>query len=80
MEPTNILIIGGVIAGILLIIGLVVSVRDERSLVDERLEYLEDVRGVEGGKHNPRCGLAQSTGWHVIPGDNAWLAPWLALI
>jgi tight adherence protein B len=53
MDPTNILIIGGLIAGILLIIGLVVSVRDQRSLVDQRLEYLEDVRGVEGGKATP---------------------------
>lgn len=44
MEPTTILIIGGVIAGILIVLGLIVSVRDERSLVDERLEYLEDVR------------------------------------
>ncbi len=48
MEPTTILIIGGVIAGILIVLGLIVSVRDERSLVDERLEYLEDVRYEEG--------------------------------
>ena len=53
MEPTSILIIGGVIAGILLILGLVVSIREERSLVDERLEYLEDVRGVETGSKAP---------------------------
>jgi tight adherence protein B len=53
MDPTSILIIGGVIAGILLIVGLIVSVRDERSLVDERLEYLEDVRGVESGSTTP---------------------------
>ena len=42
MNPTSILIIGGVIAGILLIIGLVISAREERSLVDERLKYLKD--------------------------------------
>ena len=53
MELANILIIGGVIAGILLIMGLIISVRDERSLVDERLEYLKDVRGIEGGKATP---------------------------
>lgn len=53
MEPTTILIIGGVIAGILLIVGLIVSVRDERSLVDERLEYLEEVRGIEPGTSAP---------------------------
>ncbi len=53
MDPTSILIIGGVIAGILLIVGLIVSVRDERSLVDERLEYLEDVRGANSGSTTP---------------------------
>jgi tight adherence protein B len=53
MEPTSILIIGGMIAGVLLIIGLVISARDERSLVDERLEYLEDVRGTGGEKATP---------------------------
>jgi tight adherence protein B len=50
MEPTTILIIGGVIAGVLLLLGLIISVRDEKSLVDERLEYLQDVRGIETGK------------------------------
>jgi len=53
MEPTSILIIGGMIAGVLLILGLVVSIREEGSLVDERLEYLEDVRGVEAGSKAP---------------------------
>jgi tight adherence protein B len=53
MEPTTILIIGGVIAGILLVLGLIVSVRDERSLVDERLEYLEDVRNEQGERATP---------------------------
>ena len=53
MEPTNILIIGGVIVGILLIVGLVISARDERSLVDERLEYLEEPRGKGGDKQTP---------------------------
>jgi tight adherence protein B len=42
MGPTTILIIGGVIVLILLIIGLIVTATEERSLVDERLEYLED--------------------------------------
>jgi tight adherence protein B len=41
MGPTTILIIGGVIALILLIIGLVVTATEQRSLVDDRLEYLE---------------------------------------
>jgi len=53
MEPTTILIIGGVIAGILIVLGLIVSVRDERSLVDERLEYLEDVRNEQGERATP---------------------------
>ena len=42
MEPTTILIFGGVIALILLVIGLIVTATEERSLVDERLEYLEE--------------------------------------
>src|SRR4030042_6954521 len=42
MNPTIILIAGGGLALILLIVGLLVSSRDERSLVDERLEYLEE--------------------------------------
>lgn len=41
MNPTIILVAGGGLALILLVIGLVVSSRDERSLVDTRLEYLE---------------------------------------
>jgi tight adherence protein B len=39
---TTILIIGGVLAFLLLIVGLIVSSRDERSLVEERLGYLEE--------------------------------------
>jgi tight adherence protein B len=46
MDPTTILIIGGVIALILLVIGLIVTATEERSLVDERLEYLEE-QGVQ---------------------------------
>src|SRR4030043_1441191 len=46
MEPTTILIFGGVIALILLVIGLIFTATEERSLVDDRLEYLEE-QGVE---------------------------------
>lgn len=46
MGPTTILIIGGVLAIILLVIGLIVTATEERSLVDNRLEYLED-QGVQ---------------------------------
>src|SRR4030065_1123001 len=42
MGPTTILIFGGAIALILLVIGLIVTATEEHSLVDERLEYLED--------------------------------------
>src|SRR5512139_1609791 len=42
MSPTIILIAGGGLALLLLVVGLIVSSRDERSLVDERLEYLEE--------------------------------------
>ena len=45
MEPTTILFIGGVIVLILLVIGLIVTATEERSLVAERLEYL-DSQGV----------------------------------
>lgn len=41
MNPTIILIAGGGLALVLLVVGLLVSSRDERSLVDTRLEYLE---------------------------------------
>jgi tight adherence protein B len=40
--PTTILIIGGAFALTLLVIGLVVTAREEHSLVDERLEYLDE--------------------------------------
>jgi tight adherence protein B len=46
MGPTTILIIGGVMALILLVVGLVITAREERSLVDDRLEYLES-QGVQ---------------------------------
>jgi tight adherence protein B len=42
MVPTTILIIGGAFALTLLVIGLVVTAREEHSLVDERLEYLDE--------------------------------------
>jgi tight adherence protein B len=41
MSPSTILIMGGGIALILLVIGLIITATEERSLVDERLEYLE---------------------------------------
>jgi tight adherence protein B len=53
MGPTTILIIGGVLALVLLIIGLIVSAKDERSLVDERLEYLEEEKIPTGEKATP---------------------------
>ena len=46
MGPTTILLIGGSIAVILLVIGLIFTATEERSLVAERLEYL-DAEGVE---------------------------------
>jgi len=42
MGPTTILILGGIVALVLLVIGLVITATEERSLVDERLEYLEE--------------------------------------
>src|SRR4030067_249665 len=42
MGPTTILIFGGAIALVLMVIGLIVTATEERSLVDERLECLED--------------------------------------
>src|SRR4030043_935048 len=42
MNPTTILILGGAIALILLVIGLIFTATEERSLVDARLEYLDD--------------------------------------
>jgi tight adherence protein B len=46
MGPTTILIFGGVVAVILLVVGLIFTATEERSLVDERLEYLEE-QGVQ---------------------------------
>ena len=46
MGPTTILILGGALALILMVIGLIVTATEEKSLVDDRLEYLED-QGVE---------------------------------
>jgi tight adherence protein B len=42
MSPSTILIMGGVLAFVLLVIGLIFTATEERSLVDERLEYLEE--------------------------------------
>ena len=42
MNPSTILILGGAIALIMLVIGLIVTATEEKSLVDERLEYLEE--------------------------------------
>jgi glucose uptake protein GlcU len=42
MGPTTILILGGAVALILLVIGLVITATEEHSLVDKRLEYLEE--------------------------------------
>ena len=41
MGSTTILILGGATALVLLVIGLIVTASEERSLVDDRLEYLE---------------------------------------
>lgn len=46
MSPTTILIMGGAAALVLLVVGLVITATEERSLVDDRLEYLE-AEGVE---------------------------------
>jgi tight adherence protein B len=46
MGPTTILILGGGLALVLLVVGLIVTATEERSLVDDRLEYLEE-EGVE---------------------------------
>jgi tight adherence protein B len=50
MGPTTILILGGIVALVLLVIGLIVTATEERSLVDERLEYLEAEGVVEVNK------------------------------
>src|SRR5512136_71737 len=52
MNPVYILVLGGTIAFILLIVGVVVSIRSERSLVDARLDSLGKVEEpkVKGGK------------------------------
>lgn len=42
MGPTTILILGGAVALLMIFIGLIVTATEERSLVDERLEYLEE--------------------------------------
>jgi tight adherence protein B len=42
MGSSTILILGGVTALVLLVIGLIITATEERSLVDDRLEYLEE--------------------------------------
>jgi tight adherence protein B len=46
MSPSTILILGGAVALIMLVAGLIITATEERSLVDDRLEYLEE-EGVE---------------------------------
>jgi tight adherence protein B len=46
MGPSTILIIGGVAALVLLVVGLIFTATEERSLVADRLEYLEE-EGIE---------------------------------
>jgi tight adherence protein B len=46
MSPSTILILGGAVALIMLVVGLIITATEEKSLVDERLEYLEE-EGVE---------------------------------
>ena len=46
MGPSTILILGGVAALVLLVVGLIITATEERSLVADRLEYLEE-EGVE---------------------------------
>ncbi len=46
MGPSTILILGGAAALVLLVVGLVITATEERSLVADRLEYLEE-EGVE---------------------------------
>ncbi len=42
MGPSTILILGGVTALVLLVVGLIITATEERSLVADRLEYLEE--------------------------------------
>jgi len=53
---TTVLIVGGGIALILLIVGIVISSSGERTLVDERLnKYLEEEQTKDGGKESKRA-------------------------
>jgi tight adherence protein B len=54
MSPTVILIGGGILAVVVLVIGLLISSREERSLVDERLEYLKEEAFVPAGEEQAR--------------------------
>ena len=79
MEPTSILIIGGVIAGILLILGLVVSIREERSLVDERLEYRRQTLYQQFYAMEEALGLLNSESSYLTQQLDAINANWKAL-
>src|SRR4030042_3809984 len=46
MGPSTILILGGVASLVLLVVGLIFTATEERSLVADRLEYLEE-EGIE---------------------------------
>ena len=53
MDPQLMLIIGGAGVVVLLVVGLVVSVTEDRSLVDKRLgRYLEEEKEIEKGKRS----------------------------
>lgn len=56
MSPTIILVVGGGLALTLLVIGLFVSSSDERSLVDNRLKYLEE-NGYSSKDDQDRAGV-----------------------
>ncbi len=57
MSLTVILVAGGVLAVIMLIIGVVISAREERSLVEERLgRYIEDEKDKKAAQSGDRSG------------------------
>ena len=71
MNPQTILILGGLLALILLIVGIVVSVREERSLVEERLgRYLEDEEARKGIISEKRAPLTDFL--NTFAGRFAW--------
>jgi tight adherence protein B len=73
MSPLTIIIIGGVIAVILLILGVIVSSREEHSLVEERLgRYLEEEQAARepGQKSAPLTDALNSLAGQFAWGDN----------